>query len=239
MRCQVCGGPIVLLGGKGSGYYGCYNSRRKTCENRLLVSRHRIEQSIISDLKERILTPENVEYVYQKLERLVAKGFNEVPELVRKKKQEQEKLTSEIRNYLNFIKVGNLSKVVSEALKEAEGRSDDLKEEIKSLEFQKENAFQSPPREWINHRLRNLHETLNRSTVSSALALKGILGTIQLEPISDKESDFYYVISSGEKKFKPYYIAHTKIQTLALLDERHKGSNWLHWRRGRDSNPRD
>ncbi len=29
-----------------------------------------------------------------------------------------------------------------------------------------------------------------------------------------------------------------KIQTLALLDERHKGSNWLQWRRGRDSNPR-
>ena len=32
-------------------------------------------------------------------------------------------------------------------------------------------------------------------------------------------------------KFKPYYVAHTKIQTLALLDERYKGANWYHWRR--------
>ena len=31
--------------------------------------------------------------------------------------------------------------------------------------------------------------------------------------------------------FKPHYIAHTKIQTLALLDEEHKGSNWYVWRR--------
>ena len=34
-----------------------------------------------------------------------------------------------------------------------------------------------------------------------------------------------HMISSGEKGFKPYYVAHTKIQTLALLDEGYKGSN--------------
>jgi hypothetical protein len=34
----------------------------------------------------------------------------------------------------------------------------------------------------------------------------------------------------GETPFRPHYIAHTKIQTLALLDEEHKGSNWYRWR---------
>ena len=202
------------------------------------MPRKRIERTIISELKEKILIRQNVEYVYKRLERLVAKGLNELPELARKKKQQYEKLMAEIRNYLNFVKIGNFSKAVSEALKEAERKSNDLKEEMKSLEFQKENAFQSPPKEWIDHRLEHLHETLSKNTVSSALALKGILGTIQLEPISDEESDFYQIINGDKKKFKPYYIAHTKIQTLALLDERHKSSNWLHWRRGRDSNPR-
>ncbi len=173
------------------------------------------------------------------LEKLVAKELNEVPELTKKKKQQYEKLLSEIQNYLNFVKIGNFSKAVSKALKEAEKKSDDLREEMKSLEFQKENAFQSPPKEWIDHRLEHLHETLSKNTVSSALTLKGILGTIQLEAVSNEESDFYQIINGNEKKFKPYYVAHTKIQTLALLDERHKSSNWLHWRRGWDSNPRD
>ncbi len=235
MRCHSCGGPIVLVSGKGGGYYGCYNAKRRTCSNKLLGPRKRIEKTIISELKEKILIRENVEYVYKKLEKLIAKGLSEVPELIKKRKAQYEKLMSEIRNYLNFVKIGNFSKAVSEALKEAEKKSDDLKEEIKSLEFQKQNTFESPPKEWINHRLENLHETLNKNTVSSALALKEVLGTIQLEPVSNKESDFYQILNNGEKRFKPYYIAHTKIQTLALLDNRYKGSNWLHWRRGWDS----
>ncbi len=238
MRCYCCGGAIVLISGKGTGYYGCYNAKRRTCSNKLLIPRKRLEKAIISELREKILTRENIDYVYKNLEKLIAKGLNEVPELIKKKNSQYEKLLSEMQNYLNFVKVGNFSKAVSEALKEAERRSDNLKEEIKSLEFQKEDSFKSPPKEWINYRLEKLHETLNKNAVSSTLALKEILGTIQLEPVSDKESDFCYIISNGEKKFKPYYIAHTKIQTLALLDDRYKGSNWLHWRRGRDSNPR-
>ena len=81
-------------------------------------------------------------YVYKSLEKRISQGLNEVPELIKKKSSQYEKLLSEIQNYLNFVKVGNFSKAVSEALKEAERRSDNLKEEIKSLEFQKENSFQ-------------------------------------------------------------------------------------------------
>lgn len=239
MRCSSCGGAIVLMSGKGSGYYGCYNAKRKTCNNNLLIPRKRVEQIIISDLKKKILTTKNIEYIYKNVEKLVAKGLNEVPELIKKKKSQYDKLFPEIQNYLNYIKMGNLSKAVSEALKEAEAKGENLKEEIKSLEFQKENSFKSPPKEWINHRLEKLNETLNKNTVSSALALKELLGPIQLESVSDKESDFYCIMNNGEKKFRPYYIAHTKIQTLALLDDKHKGSNWWQWRRGWDSDPRD
>jgi len=252
MRCQLCEGAIVLISGKGSGYYGCYNAKRKTCSNTLTISRKRIEKCIISDLKETILTAENVEYVYKNLEKVIASGLNDAPELIKKKKAQYEKLFSEIQNYLNFIKSGNFSKAVSEALKEAENKGELLNQEIVSLDFQKQNSFKAPPKEWINHRLEKLHETLNKNTTSSALALKELLGAVQLEPISDKDKDFYGIMResfNNEKRdsphpksaadtlgqspfsFKPYYVAHTKIQTLALLDDEHKGSNWLHWRR--------
>ena len=29
---------------------------------------------------------------------------------------------------------------------------------------------------------------------------------------------------------KPYYIAHSNVETLALLDKENKGTNWLQWR---------
>jgi len=231
MRCKSCGGAIVQISGKGGGYYGCYNTKRKTCNNKLLVSRKRVEIAIISELKERLLTVENLEYVYKNVEKLVKKGMNEVPESLKKKKAQYDKLLLEIQNYLNFIKAGNFSKAVSDALSESEVKSNNLKAEIGSLEFQRGNSFQSPPKEWINHRLDKLHETLSKNTTASALALKELLGPIQMEAVSEKESDVYHIIDGDKRRFKPYYVAHTKIQTLALLDDRYKGSNWYHWRR--------
>ena len=238
MKCNSCKGAIVLISGKGSGYYGCYNAKRKTCDNKLLIPRKRIERTIIDELKNKILTAENLEYIYKNVERTAAEGLNEVPELIKKKKAQFDKIRQEIENYLNFIKIGNFSKAISEALSAAEKKNEGLKQEISSLEFQKENNFKAPPKEWIDYRLDKLRETLNKNTISSALALKGLLSPICLEPISNKDADFYQLFAEHEKDFKPYYVAHTKIRTLALLDKEHKGSNWLQWRRGEDSNPR-
>lgn len=186
MRCHSCGGAIVLMSGKGGGYYGCYNAGRKTCNNTLLVPRLRVETAIISELKESLLTVENLEYVYKNLAKLVAKGLNGVPELIKKKRAQYGKALLEIQNYLNYIKMGNFSKAVSEALKEAESKGENLKAEVGSLEFQKRNTFKSPPKEWINYRLDRLHETLSKNTTASALALKELLGQIRLEPIRDE-----------------------------------------------------
>ncbi len=271
LKCQTCGGAIVLISGKGSGYYGCYNAKRKTCDNNLLVPRKRVEKVIISGLKEKILTADNLEYVYETLEKLIVKGLNKVPGLIKKKMFQYEKILSEIQNYLNYIKLGNFSKAVSEALEGAEKKRDIIRQEIKLLEFQKQNTFKSPPKEWINHRLEKLHETLSKNTTASALALRKLLEPILLEPVSEPSVDYEIVAlpsvtrnDIGYKEitkpptvtrsdrfdlshrasnddgngFKPYYVAHTKIQTLALLDDKYKGSNWLHWRRGWDSNPR-
>ena len=228
----------MLISGKGSGYYGCSNAKRKTCTNNLLVPRKHIEKTIISGLKEKILTLENLRYVYEKVEKLVSSGMNEVPELIKKKKAENEKSLHEAQNYLNYIKMGNFSKAVSEALKEVEAKSENLGEEIKSLEFQKSNTFKPPPVEWIRHRLGRLHETLSKNTTSAALALKELLSPITLEPVLDSDNDFYSVINAQEGKFKPYYLAHIKAKTLALLDEKNKSSNWFQWRGRWDSNPR-
>ena len=258
MKCQCCGGAIVLISGKGSGYYGCFNAKRKTCDNTLLVPRKRVEKAVIADLKEKILTLENLSYVYEKVEKLVSSGMDEVPELIKKKRSQNEKALQEVQNYLNYIKMGNFSKAVSEALKEAEIKRENLSEEIKSLEFQRQNTFKAPPKEWIKDRLESLHETLNKNTCSSALALKDLLGTMQLEPIKDENEDFYGLVGEASQiasspdvasraprndggggndgGFRPYYVAHTKIQTLALLDDKDKGSNWSRWWRCRDSN---
>ena len=237
MQCKLCSGAITLVSGKGTGYYGCYNNRRKTCSNSLYVPRKQIEKVIIRELGEKLLTADNLDYIYQKVEKLAAESLNEVPELSKKRKAQQEKLKKEIHNYMNFIRSGNFSKTVSDALNEAEKRNEDLRIEIESLEFQKEHNFKAPPREWINHRLSELRETLNQDTVQAALALKELLSPITLEPVLNKDSDYYQLFGGEEKDFKPYYVAHTKIRTLSLLSEGNQGADRCRVRPQGDLNP--
>ena len=98
--------------------------------------------------------------------------------------------------------------------------------QLDKLEVQVKKAFKAPPKEWIEHRLENLHETLQKNTTGSALALKGLLGTIYMEGVAGE----CRIENENLIQEKPYYIAHSKIQTLALLDDKTKGSNWLQMR---------
>jgi len=148
---------------------------------------------------------------------------------MKKKRIQCEHLLSEIQNYVKYIKMGHFSNAVPEALRKSETQMAKLKEEITSMEYQRANAFTVPPGEWINHKLSHLRDLLNQNTSLSAEALRKLLGPIDLEPVLTRESCGCRVIN--EDNFKPYYVAHTKIRTLALLDDEHQGSNWLHWRR--------
>lgn len=227
IKCKCCDGAMVQVSGKGGGYYGCYNAKRKVCTNKLIIPRKRVEAIILEDLKHKFLTAENLKYIFQNVEKLVAKTLNEVPEDFRQKKALHEKVQAELQNLLNFVKAGNFSKVVAEAITDAENRGEKLKGEMQALDFQKKNAFKAPPKEWIEHRLEKFYETLNKNPTSAALALKELLGTIELEPVQGE-----VMVENGRIiESKSYYVAHTTIQTLALLDEETKGSNWLHYRK--------
>lgn len=230
LQCKACGGAMVQVSGKGGGYYGCYNNKRKVCSNALMMPRKKAETIIIGSLREKFLTADNLAYVYENVEKMVRKTLSEVPEELRQKKHQYEKVQLELQNLLSFIKAGNFSRVVSDAISEAENKSERLKGEMSGLELQHTNAFKSPPKEWIEYRLEKLHETLCKNTKASALALKDLLGSIEMEPVRGE-----CMVENGQLiESRGYYVAHTNIETLALLDEdtqRPKGSNWLHWRK--------
>ncbi len=232
LKCKACAGAMVQVSGKGGGYYGCYNNKRKTCSNKLMIQRKKAEPHILQNLKERILTAENLKYVYENLEKEINKSLNELPEELKHKKCQFDKVQKELQNLLNFIKAGNFSKVVSEAITDAENRSEKIKEEVSGLEYQRKSSFKAPPKEWIEHRLENFQETLNLNTKASALALKGLVGTIDMEAVPRE----CFVENGQLIQKRAYYVAHSQIDSLALLES--KGSNSLHCRRRWDSNPR-
>ncbi len=221
LQCKCCGGAIVQVCGKGGGYYGCHQAKRKICSNKLTIPRKRLEELLLAEIRDKLCTAENLKYIYENVEKEIAKTLGQVPEELKQKRHLHDKMQAELQNLLNFVKAGNFSKVVSEALTDAENRSDKLKSEMQALEFQRSNTFKTPPKEWIDFRLENLFDTLNKNTKASALALKDLLGTIELEPVPGE-----CVVECGQLiQNRAYYLAHSNIETLALLEEG-KGTNW-------------
>ena len=86
----------------------------------------------------------------------------------------------------------------------------------------RDKVFQAPPVEWTETRLAQLRDILDKNTAQSAQALRQVLGPIEMEVT-------YPEIG------RPYYVAHSSIQTLAIIDKPtnaeygSKGSSVLRW----------
>lgn len=115
LQCKCCGGAIVQVCGKGGGYYGCHQAKRKTCTNKLTIPRKRLEELLLADIRDKLCTSENLKYVYENVEKEIAKTLGQVPEELKQKRHLHDKIQAELQNLLNFVKAGNFSKVVSES----------------------------------------------------------------------------------------------------------------------------
>lgn len=213
LQCGECGGSIALVSGKGPGYYGCLNASCKACNNKVLVSRTKLENKFLAELCEKILTPDQFQLVYDRVAKAIREEFSEIPKEIHLKKTELNSVESRLHNFIEFVAQGRAPKSITEAMVEAEGRVTELKKDLESLERTKDSFFEPPLREWIESRLENVKTILEQKTEKSALLLRDYLGTVKLTPKKPEVG-------------KSYYFAETKVNSFALLDEA-KGSNVL------------
>ncbi len=231
MVCGTCGATMAEVSGKGGGYYGCLGATKGACENKLLVRRTLVEKIILDTVRERLSSPEHIEYVLRRVEAEVGKLYAHIPESIRLKETELAAEGRRLANFVDFIGEGRGSRTLAHALLETERKVEALKEELDGLHRSREKVFQVPPIEWIQERLTRLKEILERSADRSGLALRNLLGQLRLEP------------TRGDIG-RPYYTARTSLNTLALLDTPlddgggDTGSNSLRWWRRGDSNSR-
>jgi len=232
MTCGKCGAAIAQVSGKAGGYYGCLGAAKGACDNRVLVRRKLAEQIILGAVIEQISCPAQVSYVLEKVVAEVAKLSEHLPENIRVKETELGSEERRLSNFLDFIGEGRGSQALAKALVETERRVEALREELEGLRRSRTKVFQLPPIEWVEERLSHAQEVLERRTEQSALLLRELLGPISLEP------------TTGDIG-RPYYLARTSLDCLALLIETPPGveapdggSNSLRQWRRRESNPR-
>ena len=99
MMCGKCGAAIAEVSGKSGGYYGCLGAAKGACDNKMLVRRTLVEKIILTALRERLASPENVRHVLERVEEEVKKLYAYIPEAIRMKETE---LASEERRLTSY-----------------------------------------------------------------------------------------------------------------------------------------
>lgn len=225
LKCGCCGGPIVQVGGKNGGYYGCQNKKYGTCSNSQTIHREKVEDHLINALFEKVLFPEYLDSIYEKAFEVIKHEFAHIPEEIGKKKAELQKSEKSISNLVRFISDGG-SESVRKALEETESKVRSLKVDIEYLNKALADNVVRPSQEFVASHVAELKSLLELRTEKSALILRSILGEeIILTPEEGEDG-------------KKFYKATTKIGTLSLLGSSEKSSNSLLWWRWGESNPR-
>jgi len=243
MICGRCGGAIGEVTGRKGGYYGCLKARRTMCDNRLLVRRKKIERLLLEELRNRILNVDSIEHVLQKIKVELDHSNSDLPSKVDLKVKELNDQQRRITYLVEVVADGRGTRSITDALSASEKRTDDLKAELEILRRSLTDSFCVPPRAWVEERLHNLQQTLDRNVGASALLLRKVLGPIRLDVV---------IPDIG----RPYYVARSKLCVVELLNVRalktpieppcaqveedsgQGGSNTFQWWRRGELNPR-
>ena len=199
--CGCCNRGIVLVSGRHGGYYGCVAARVRGCDNRVRVRRDLAEKIIVNALQERLADPRAIRYVFEQLREEVARLCSDVPDQIRRRKEQLGRERRRLDNFVNFIADGR----DSAAVQKTEQKVLLLDAQIAEL-TRTSSGFRVPSLRTIERRCKNLRALLDSSLQRSALVVRELLAPIRLDPV---------VFDSGRR----YYVARTTFDTLKLLED--------------------
>jgi hypothetical protein len=82
--CGLCGSKMIIVSGNGRrGYvkYGCPSHRyRGVCENRTMIRRDRLEEQLLTGLEKRVLSPEMIDYAFDRFQVEVQHRLKQIKE---------------------------------------------------------------------------------------------------------------------------------------------------------------
>ena len=222
MKCASCGSTITQVSGKSGGYYGCLRAQKGTCSNKVIVRRTLTEKIILEEVSQRLSSPDQIHQILTKVEKEIGILYSKIPESIRQKEIELNAEERRLSNFIEFIGEGRGSRALAKALENSEIKVNTLQSELDGLRKTHDKVYQTPPVDWIEERLAELNNVLKQNTVQSAEALRQVLGPIQME-------------ATYPELGKPYYTAHTSINTLAIIEKpvdseaSQKSSDTLRW----------
>ena len=206
-------------------------AQKGACSNKVIVRRTLTEKIILEEVSKRLSSPDQIHQILTKVEKEIGILYSDIPESIRQKEIELNAEERRLSNFIEFIGEGRGSRALAKALEISEIKVNALQSELEGLQKTRNKVFQAPPIDWVEEKLTELSNVLEQNTAQSAEALRQVLGPIRME-VTYPETG------------RPYYTAHTSIDTLAIIDKPacsetfQKSSDTLRWWARKDSNLR-
>jgi len=144
LRCGKCEGTMAIVAGKKPGYFGCVIAhQRNFCSNMLKVPRSKLEKIFLGELFSKVLTSENLLYVYDKVEKEVKKIVSIAPKILKQKIKTRNRLEKEVNNMIRFIKAGTISESITSELIHSENQLKQINKDIQRISESNKKTF--PP----------------------------------------------------------------------------------------------
>ncbi|MDJ0766885.1 MAG: zinc ribbon domain-containing protein [Myxococcota bacterium] len=135
LNCSKCGSNFILASGKNGGYYGCadYYQGTKTCTNKALIKKDRLENSLLSALDFIISRQEWLGELANKANHHIKTSQKNSPRTRKNIQAKLNEVSEQINNLVGFIASGKNSDAVSAELARKEREQQLLESELRKL----------------------------------------------------------------------------------------------------------
>ena len=192
LRCGVCGGNMSVTGGDKNGKdgrrYACSQHSSKgpaVCANSLSIRTTVADEVIASEIRDRLATPQKLEEAAEIMREELAAALKEIPDQEGEVRDALAKVDNEIGNFVRAIAGGIDASSVAEALKAAEAKRDELRDELAKVQATPNPAdIVLHPNAAMNL-IENLTEAFTLDVPAAREALRHYLGPITMRPTEE------------------------------------------------------
>ena len=200
LKCGQCGASLAIVTGRGPGRkskYGCpQNFYRGACPNDLKENRDRIEERLLAELQNRVLTSKVIDFVLEEFGRQLNLKLLDLSDGLSRMQARRAQLEAEVRRLVDAVAQNGASKFLLDAIGERERALREISSQGLLDGPQSVDAELAEIRGYVTTRLADIRSLLAKNVPLARLELAKHLREIRMQPSTVRAERFY--VAEGE-----------------------------------------
>ncbi len=186
LKCNECGGNVVIVSGGKFAKYGCSNNWNKgtaVCSCDIKIKKSEFEDAVIQALKLDFNNREALLYIARKATHLLIDKLseNKLKWQGGALKDQLKKVEKEITNFINAIKAGIITETVKEKLLESEKKKLEIEQKLSQMDNRRDTIIPTISTEQVQIYINNLFGTLCSNPLLGKLFTSKIISIINIK----------------------------------------------------------